>query len=167
MHLPSNDGKRVPKPRTKPEHSRVPEGSPCLRTPLRRCRLPPHILPDSLLSSTPRLSVLYSLALGLACQLDAAEELAGNLARFLPAPDAAQQHSLLAQWQAISGLIARGRGDIERAEHFCTEALTALSAENYGQRHLCLSLLGNLALVRGDLWRARHLNREALEMAQP
>ncbi|AOE87337.1 LuxR C-terminal-related transcriptional regulator [Pseudomonas sp. TCU-HL1] len=123
-------------------------------------------LPDSLLSSTPRLIVLYSLALGLACQLDAAEELAGNLARFLPAPDAVQQRSLLVQWQAISGLIARGRGDIDRAEHFCTEALGALQPENYGQRHLSLSLLGNIALVRGDLWRARSLNREALEMAQ-
>ncbi|MFZ6045244.1 LuxR C-terminal-related transcriptional regulator [Pseudomonas sp. CR3202] len=123
-------------------------------------------LPDSLLSSTPRLIVLYSLALGLACQLDAAEELAGNLARFLPAPDAAQQSSLLAQWQAISALIARGRGDIDRAEQCCTEALTALAPENYGQRHLCLSLLGNIAVVRGDLWRARGFNREALEMAR-
>ncbi|BAN50517.1 LuxR C-terminal-related transcriptional regulator [Metapseudomonas resinovorans] len=123
-------------------------------------------LPDSLLSSTPRLIVLYSLALGLACQLDAAEELAGNLARFLPAPDAAQQRSLLVQWQAISGLIARGRGDIRRAEHFCSEALDALAPENYGQRHLCLSLLGNIALVRGDFWRVRNFNREALEMAQ-
>ncbi|WP_271410803.1 LuxR C-terminal-related transcriptional regulator [Pseudomonas sp. Q1-7] len=123
-------------------------------------------LPDSLLSSTPRLIVLYSLALGLACQLDAAEELAGNLARFLPAPNAVQQRNLLVQWQAISGLIARGRGDIERAEHFCTEALGALPPENYGQRHLCLSLLGNIAVVRGDLWRARGLNREALEMAR-
>ncbi|MHC5350573.1 LuxR C-terminal-related transcriptional regulator [Metapseudomonas furukawaii] len=123
-------------------------------------------LPDSLLSSTPRLIVLYSLALALACQLDAAEELAGNLARFLPAPDVARQRSLLAQWQAISGLIARGRGDIERAERCCTEALEDLAAENYGQRHLCLSLLGNLAVVRGDLWRARSFNREALEMAR-
>lgn len=123
-------------------------------------------LPDSLLSSTPRLIVLYSLALGLACQLDAAEELAGNLARFLPAPDAEQQRSLLVQWQAISGLIARGRGDIDRAEHFCGDALIALAPANYGQRHLCLSLLGNIALVRGDLWKARGLNREALELAQ-
>ncbi|WP_242443171.1 LuxR C-terminal-related transcriptional regulator [Pseudomonas sp. LFM046] len=123
-------------------------------------------LPDSLLSSTPRLIVLYSLALGLACQLDAAEELAGNLARFLPAPDAVQQRHLLVQWQAISGLIARGRGDIDRAEHFCTEALSALPPENYGQRHMCLSLLSNVSLVRGDLWRARGFNREALEMAQ-
>jgi LuxR family maltose regulon positive regulatory protein len=42
-------------------------------------------LPDSLLVSTPRLIVLYSWALGLACQLDAAEELASHLSRYLPA----------------------------------------------------------------------------------
>jgi LuxR family maltose regulon positive regulatory protein len=123
-------------------------------------------LPDSLLSSTPRLIVLYSLALGLACQLDAAEELAANLARFLPAPDARQQRNLLVQWQVISALVARGRGDIQRAEHFCSEALATSPMENHGLRHLCLSLLGNISLVRGDLWRARGLNREALELAQ-
>lgn len=39
-------------------------------------------LPDSLLMSTPRLIVLYSWALGLACQLDAAQELASHLSRF-------------------------------------------------------------------------------------
>lgn len=50
-------------------------------------------LPDSLLISTPRLIVLYSWALGLACQLDAAEELAGYLSRFLPAPSATAQKS--------------------------------------------------------------------------
>ncbi|MDI9843384.1 hypothetical protein QM333_35510, partial [Pseudomonas aeruginosa] len=37
-------------------------------------------LPDSLLASTPRLILLYGWALALACQLDAAEELAGQLA---------------------------------------------------------------------------------------
>ena len=71
-------------------------------------------LPDSLLISTPRLIVLYSWALGLACQLDAAEELASYLSRFLPAPSATAQKSMLAQWLALSGIIARGRGDRER-----------------------------------------------------
>ena len=70
-------------------------------------------LPDSLLISTPRLIVLYSWALGLACQLDAAEELASHLSRFLPAPSATAQKSMLAQWLALSGIIARGRGNRE------------------------------------------------------
>ncbi|WP_248918707.1 LuxR C-terminal-related transcriptional regulator [Pseudomonas entomophila] len=123
-------------------------------------------LPDSLLISTPRLIVLYSWALGLACQLDAAEELAGYLSRFLPAPSATAQKSMLAQWLALSGVIARGRGDRERTLAYCGEALQSLPCKRYGQRLVCLSTLSNLAIADGDFWRARGWNREALELAQ-
>ncbi|MBC3209724.1 helix-turn-helix transcriptional regulator [Pseudomonas sp. SWRI111] len=123
-------------------------------------------LPDSLLISTPRLIVLYSWALGLACQLDAAEELSGHLSRFLPAPSATAQKSMLAQWLALSGIIARGRGHRELTLRYCTEALESLPAKRYGQRLMCLSTLSNLAIADGDLWRARGLNRESLELAQ-
>ncbi|ATE79622.1 LuxR C-terminal-related transcriptional regulator [Pseudomonas frederiksbergensis] len=123
-------------------------------------------LPDSLLISTPRLIVLYSWALGLACQLDAAEELASHLSRFLPAPSATAQKSMLAQWLALSGIIARGRGDRELTMLYCTEALESLPAKRYGQRLMCLSTLSNLAIADGDLWRARGLNRDSLELAQ-
>lgn len=123
-------------------------------------------LPDSLLASTPRLILLYGWALALACQLDAAEELAGQLARFLPAPDESAQRDLLAQWQALSGVIARGRGDIDKAEAHCREALQDLAGERYGTRLQCLSTLSNLAVTRGDFWQARNYNRDALEFAQ-
>jgi LuxR family maltose regulon positive regulatory protein len=123
-------------------------------------------LPDSLLISTPRLIVLYSWALGLACQLDAAEELANHLSRFLPAPSATAQKSMLAQWLALSGIIARGRGHRELTLRYCTEALESLPSKRYGQRLMCLSTLSNLAIADGDLWRARGLNRDSLELAQ-
>jgi LuxR family maltose regulon positive regulatory protein len=123
-------------------------------------------LPDSLLISTPRLIVLYSWALGLACQLDAAEELASHLSRFLPAPSATAQKSMLAQWLALSGIIARGRGNRALTLLYCTEALESLPAKRYGQRLMCLSTLSNLAIADSDLWRARGLNRESLELAQ-
>ncbi|HCF7669188.1 TPA: helix-turn-helix transcriptional regulator, partial [Pseudomonas aeruginosa] len=123
-------------------------------------------LPDSLLASTPRLILRYGWALALACQLDAAEELAGQLARFLPAPDESAQRDLLAQWQALSGVIARGRGDIDKAEAHCREALQDLAGERYGTRLQCLSTLSNLAVTRGDFWQARNYNRDALEFAQ-
>ena len=123
-------------------------------------------LPDSLLISTPRLIVLYSWALGLACQLDAAEELSGYLSRFLPAPSATAQKSMLAQWLALSGVIARGRGNRELTQRYCSEALESLPQRRYGQRLMCLSTLSNLAIVDADLWRARGLNRESLELAQ-
>ncbi|KPB35065.1 Regulatory protein [Pseudomonas savastanoi pv. phaseolicola] len=123
-------------------------------------------LPDDLLTSTPRLIVLYAWALGLACQLDAAEELANQLSRFLPAPSATAQKSMLAQWLALSGIIARGRGDSEKTERYSTEALLTLPEKRYGQRLVCLSTLANLAVANGGLWRARVLNRDALELAQ-
>ncbi|WP_285349032.1 LuxR C-terminal-related transcriptional regulator [Pseudomonas sp. ME-P-057] len=123
-------------------------------------------LPDSLLVSTPRLIVLYAWALGLACQLDAAEELGNHLSRFLPAPSATAQNSMLAQWLALSGIIARGRGDSEKARRYCGEALASLPPRRYGQRLLCLSTLANLAIAEGDSWGARALNRDALELAQ-
>ncbi|WP_298187445.1 LuxR C-terminal-related transcriptional regulator [uncultured Pseudomonas sp.] len=123
-------------------------------------------LPDNLLTSTPRLILLYGWALALACQLDAAEELLAQLGRFLPAHDRAEQEGLLAQWLALSGVIARGRGDSVKAQAYCSEALSCLPQERYGQRLMCLSSLANLAIVQGDLWRARGLNREALELAQ-
>ncbi|MDB5997143.1 MAG: helix-turn-helix transcriptional regulator [Pseudomonas sp.] len=123
-------------------------------------------LPDSLLISTPRLIVLYSWALGLACQLDAAEELASHLSRFLPAPSATAQKSMLAQWLALSGIIARGRGNRALTLLYCTEALESLPSKRYGQRLMCLSTLSNLAIADGDLWRARGLNRDSLELAQ-
>lgn len=123
-------------------------------------------LPDSLLISTPRLIVLYSWALGLACQLDAAEELSSHLSRFLPAPSATAQKSMLAQWLALSGIIARGRGNRELTQLYCSEALESLPLKRYGQRLMCLSTLSNLAIVDADLWRARGLNRDSLELAQ-
>jgi LuxR family transcriptional regulator, maltose regulon positive regulatory protein len=123
-------------------------------------------LPDSLLTSTPRLILLYGWALALACQLDAAEELLAQLQRFLPASSRSEQEGLLAQWLALSGVIARGRGDSAKAQAYCTEALSCLPLDRYGQRLMCLSSLANLAIVHGDLWRARGLNREALELAQ-
>ena len=123
-------------------------------------------LPDSLLASTPRLLVLYSWALALAYQLDAADDLSQQLARFLPAPDVQQQEDLLAQWLALSGVIARGRGQVAKAERYCSKALALLDATRCGPRLLCLTTLANLAMTQGDLWRARGLNREALELAQ-
>jgi len=123
-------------------------------------------LPDSLLTSTPRLIVLYAWALGLACQLDAAEELANQLSRFLPAPSATAQKSMLAQWLALTGIIARGRGDSDKTRRYCSEALLSLPDKRYGQRLVCLSTLANLAIAEGDLWQARALNRDALELAQ-
>src|SRR5690606_3903606 len=62
--------------------------------------------------------------------------------------------------------IARGRGDLQRADDYCHQALQSLPAERYGQRLMCLSSLANQALAQNDLLRARVVNRQALELAQ-
>jgi LuxR family maltose regulon positive regulatory protein len=73
---------------------------------------------------------------------------------------------MLAQWLALSGIIARGRGHRELTQRYCSEALESLPVKRYGQRLMCLSTLSSLAIADGDLWRARGLNRESLELAQ-
>lgn len=123
-------------------------------------------LPDTLLASSPRLIVLYGWALALACQLDAADDLLAALGGFLPAPGISQQQTLLAQWLALSGIIARARGDLSRARQHCEQAVQSLPAESFGQRLMCLSCLAGIALAEGELLRARSLQREALELAQ-
>ncbi len=123
-------------------------------------------LPDSVLESTPRLIILYCWALGLACQLDAADQLLVQLSRFLPAPEPIEQQGLLAQWQALSGLLARGRGDAQSAWQYCHEALLNLPVERHGQRQICLSILGNIAILRGDILQARQFTRKNVELAQ-
>ena len=123
-------------------------------------------LPDELLGLSPRLLVLYGWALAMACQLDAAEALSARLGQFLPAASADEQRLLVAQWQALSGMIARGRGEVALAERHCGEALDSLPVDRFGQRFMCISTLANLAVTRGVLWQARDLNRQALELAQ-
>lgn len=73
---------------------------------------------------------------------------------------------MLAQWLALSGIIARGRGDSDKTLRYCSEALLSLPRKRYGQRLLCLSTLAGLAITEGDMTRARALNRDALELAQ-
>lgn len=123
-------------------------------------------LPEHVLASTPRLIILYCWALGLACQLDAADQLLAQLSKFLPAPTFTEQQGLLAQWQALQGLLARGRGDASRAAQYCHDALLDLPSERHGQRQICLSMLGNLAILRGDILQARQLTRDNVELAQ-
>ncbi|NLY13994.1 MAG: AAA family ATPase [Gammaproteobacteria bacterium] len=123
-------------------------------------------LPDYVLASTPRLIILYCWALGLACQLDAADQLLAQLAKFLPAATPLEQRSLLAQWQALQGLLARGRGEAERAWQYCHDALAELPMERHGQRQLCLSVLANVAVLQGDMGAARQFNRDSVELAQ-
>lgn len=123
-------------------------------------------LPDQLLLSTPRLIVLYSWALALAYQLEAAEDLLSELTRFLPMPSAEQQRELISQWLALSGRIAYARGQAKLARQHAQAALRCLPDERLGPRLVCWITLANQALEQGELNPARSWQRSALELAQ-
>lgn len=122
-------------------------------------------LPEELLSSTPRLLILNTWALLFAGRLDEVEALLERFARFLPMPSAARQRTLVAQWLGLAGMLAHARGQREAAP-LLQAALDDLPDEAWSQRLLCLSGLGQVALIDGHLDAARLLNRDALKLAR-
>ena len=76
-------------------------------------------LPALLLESTPRLLTLNAWALLLAWRLDEAEDCIHKLGRFLPQADARRNRKLLANWQALHGVLGalRGRPGQDAALH--------------------------------------------------
>ncbi|MCJ8169756.1 LuxR C-terminal-related transcriptional regulator [Atopomonas sediminilitoris] len=124
------------------------------------------ILPDSLLHSSPRLIILYSWALLLACQLQAAEDLLAHLQRFLPAPSESQQRVLLAQWQALQAMLAKARGQVVEARELGEQALAGMPDELFGPQLMLLTALASVEIGQGNIEQARHYNRRGLELAR-
>src|SRR5690606_34818537 len=82
-------------------------------------------LPASLFNSTPRLIMLQAWALIICARLDEVDACIAGLARFLPQPDARRQQQLVAQYQAVQGVLQRQRGQLSARQH-CREALEVL-----------------------------------------
>lgn len=121
---------------------------------------------DDLMLGSPQLVGLVTAALLFAGRFEKASTCIEQLDRFAPQPSATQQRQLLARWQAQMGwlLHLQGRGETARV-HFL-EALSALEAEAWAARLLCLSGLTQQALLNADLEAAQALNREALCLAR-
>ncbi|MBP7958921.1 MAG: helix-turn-helix transcriptional regulator, partial [Thiopseudomonas sp.] len=56
--------------------------------------------------------------------------------------------------------------DAQLAWQYCSDAVLSLPVERHGQRQICLSILGNIAILRGDILQARQLTRDNVELAQ-
>ncbi|MDP2245547.1 LuxR C-terminal-related transcriptional regulator [Pseudomonas sp.] len=123
-------------------------------------------LPDSLLSSTPRLILLNAWALLLVGRLDEAQACVDQLARFQPRGDAERLTELFAQWQAICGIAAYGRGHAAEARSHLLEALSALPDSAWAQSLLCRSVLTQIAIGEGQLEQAQHLSYAVLKQAR-
>lgn len=118
-------------------------------------------LPESLFSSTPRLVILHSMALGLACRNEGRQTLAA-LARFLPHPDPQHHRSLLAQWQSLHALMLHTLGDVEPVVPHCEEALQSLPSSEWNLRQICRSMIIQNHMHQGRFTLAELMINEAL-----
>jgi LuxR family transcriptional regulator, maltose regulon positive regulatory protein len=123
-------------------------------------------LPDSLLVSTPRLILLNAWALLLAGRLEEAEECVDGLARFQPRADGPRTRELFAQWQAIKGIAAYGRGCAQDSRDNLSDALQGLPESAWAQTLLCRSALTLVAIGEGNLELAQQLSYQALKQAR-
>lgn len=121
---------------------------------------------DELMLGSAQLVGLVTAALLFAGRFDQAAQCIDQLARFAPAPTAAQQRYLLARWQAQWGWLLHLGGDAERSREHFLDALQALPDSAWTSRLMCLSGLTQQALLRGELDVAQALNREALCLAR-
>lgn len=123
-------------------------------------------LPESLLLSTPRLILLNAWVLLLVGRLDEALACVDQLARFQPRGDGLRSQELFAQWQAIQGIAAYGRGCAEASREHLLQALHGLPESAWAQSLLCRSVLTQVAIGEGDLQLAQQLSYEALKQAR-
>ncbi|UUY09325.1 LuxR C-terminal-related transcriptional regulator [Pseudomonas sp. J452] len=122
-------------------------------------------LPASLFSSSARLICLQAWALIICARLDEADRCIAELARFLPQPDARRQQQLLAQYQAVTGVLQRQRG-LRSARQHCLEALAVLDESGWSQHILCHQALAQQAMAELDLAQAQQHSHEGLRLAR-
>ncbi|WP_343573169.1 LuxR C-terminal-related transcriptional regulator [Pseudomonas sp.] len=122
------------------------------------------LLPDELISSTPRLLILNSWALLISGRLDEAEVCAAQLQRFLPQPTARRQRELLAQCQALTGKLEYHRGKFETPH--MREALEHLPESAWAQHVILLTALIEVEIVDGRIETAQQFHRNAIKLAR-
>ena len=122
------------------------------------------LLPDELISSTPRLLILNSWALLISGRLDEAEVCAAQLQRFLPQPTARRQRELLAQCQALTGKLEYHRGKFETPH--MREALEHLPEFAWAQHVILLTALIEVEIVDGRIETAQQFHRDAIKLAR-
>ncbi|MEO4046973.1 LuxR C-terminal-related transcriptional regulator [Pseudomonas sp. CAU 1711] len=122
-------------------------------------------LPAGLFNGTPRLIMLQAWALIICARLDEAEACSAELGRFLPQPDARRQRQLIAQYQAVQGVLQRQRGQASARQH-CLEALQVLHEAAWSQHLLCHQALAQQALAELDLVSAQQHSHEGLRLAR-
>ena len=109
--------------------------------------------------------MLQAWALIICARLDEVDACVAELNRFLPQPDARRQQQLIAQYQAVQGVLQRQRGLASARQH-CLEALDVLHESAWSQHILCHQALAQQAMAELDLTSAQQHSREGLRLAR-
>lgn len=123
-------------------------------------------LPEEMLVSTVRLTLLNAWATVLSGRLSESQHYIQALERFLPQPNAQRQYELIAQLKALTGKLAFHTGNMDRAMALLTEAIDELPERAWSQRLLCRLMLVEKALFDGDFELAQDFNRESIKLAR-
>ncbi|MHC5347222.1 LuxR C-terminal-related transcriptional regulator [Metapseudomonas furukawaii] len=124
-------------------------------------------LPGTLLESTPRLLTLNAWGLLVSWRLDEADACIAKLGHFLPQPSARRNRKLLANWQALRGvLIALRSQSATHAVRHCREALAELPEHDWMAILFCHSTLARIALAEGAQDEVQTHLHQALEIAR-
>ncbi|WP_271410015.1 LuxR C-terminal-related transcriptional regulator [Pseudomonas sp. Q1-7] len=124
-------------------------------------------LPIALLESTPRLLSLNAWGLLISWRLDEAEACIAKLGHFLPQPTAQRNRKLLANCQALQGVLAALRSQSpSRARQYCSEALEHLPEHDWMPILFCYSSLARVAMASGAPEDAQPHLHKALEIAR-
>ncbi len=124
-------------------------------------------LPATLLESTPRLLSLNAWGLLISWRLDEAEACIAKLGHFLPQPSTLRNRKLLANWQALFGVLAalRSQSAVDARQH-CLDALAHLPEHDWMPILFCYSTLARVAMASGAPEEAPAHLHKALEIAR-
>ena len=123
-------------------------------------------LPDAVITTSPRLIVIFSWTLVLAQQLDEAERLMAQMDRLLSLDKKLINDEISGQLFAIRAYIARGRGNIDNAIALCEQAIDKLPEKTYVARAITYVNLCNCYMTLEKVSQAREYNRLAFETAR-
>ena len=122
-------------------------------------------LPREVFASAPRLLLLQAWALIISTRLDEVDECLAEVGRFMPQRSARRQQQLIAEYQAVLGVLHRQRGLPSAAQH-CREALEVLDEQAWSLHILCHQALAQQACAEMDLPRAQQHSEQALRLAR-
>ena len=123
-------------------------------------------LPDMIITTSPRLIVIFSWTLALTQQLDEAERLMAQMDRLLSLDKKLINEEISGQLFAIRAYIARGRGNIDNAIALCLQALEKLPLKNFVARAITYFNLSNAYMTLDKVSLARDYNKLSFETAR-